>query len=204
MIDPIIVDDLIPTRYQEDLVERLMYNTPYQFQPGTALSQGKDYNVCIDQNTVDSPQFVHYALESGISSDTANIIRPMFYFLEDRLNRKLVDVGRVKINCLLRNGDRFTKNNYNIPHTDDSDPSTLSMIYYVNDSDGDTFFFNESWGQTQNGMSLYARSSPKKGRAVIFNSQRFHAGSNPIDSQHRFVINVTFKLDREWDTGLDK
>ena len=199
MIEPIIIDDLIPTRFQLDLANELMCKTPYYFQPGTTLTQqGAEYsNIIKDQYTIDSPQFVHPALFNNVPSDKFNIIRPMLYFLEDKINRKIAEVRRIKVNCLLRNDTMFTSNNYNIPHTDEETPRTMSMVYYVNDSDGDTFFFNEHWGQTQNGLSLYSRSSPKMGRAVIFDSIRFHAGSNPIKSDNRFVINITFKLENE-------
>jgi hypothetical protein len=200
LINPIILDNLIPKSYQVDLAEKIAYSIPYNFQSVTAMSRGTNYDICIDNNTIDSLQFVHYALLDGTPSEVLSLIRPMLYFVEERLNRKISDVGRVKINCLTRNRNSFTKDNYNVPHTDDPNPDLLSLIYYVNDSDGDTFFFNEAFGQTQNGLTLNARVSPLMGRAVIFDSRRFHAGSNPIESPSRFVINVTLKLENEKQT----
>lgn len=200
LINPIILDNLIPKSYQLDLADKLSYGIPYNFQSVTSQTRGTNYDICIDSNTIDSLQFVHYALLDGEPSEVLSLIRPMLYFLEERLNRKISDVGRVKINCLTRNSNSFTKDNYNIPHTDDPNPDLLSLIYYVNDSDGDTFFFNESFGQTQNGLTLNARINPKMGRAVLFDSRRFHAGSNPIESPSRFVINITLKLENEKQT----
>ena len=66
------------------------------------------------------------------------------------------------------------------------------MVYYVNDSDGDTVLFNEFYNTKS--VSINRRIAPKKGRAVIFDSNRFHASSNPINTPTRFVINFTFKL----------
>jgi hypothetical protein len=195
LIKPIILDDLIPKNYQVDVAEQLTYNIPYNFQSVTAVVRG--YDTCVDRNTIDSLQFVHYALLDGVPSEVFSLIRPMLYFVEERLDRKISDVRRIKINCLTRNGNSFTKDNYNIPHTDEPNPEFLSLIYYVNDSDGDTFFFNESVGEAVNGVTINSRISPKMGRAVIFDSRRFHAGSNPIESQSRFVINITFKLQDE-------
>jgi hypothetical protein len=195
LIKPIILDDLIPKNYQVDVADQLTYNTPYNFQSVTAVVRG--YDTCVDRNTIDSLQFVHYALLDGVPSEVFSLIRPMLYFVEERLSKKISDVRRVKINCLTRNVNSFTKDNYNIPHTDEPNPEFLSLIYYVNDSDGDTFFFNEAVGEAVNGVTIHSRISPKMGRAVIFDSRRFHAGSNPIESQSRFVINITFKLQDE-------
>jgi hypothetical protein len=201
LIEPIVLDNLIPKPYQIDLSNKLISNFDYHYQNATSVSrENTTYDVYPDKNTIDSPQFVHHALMDGVPSDAINLIRPMFFFVEERLNRKISDVGRVKINGLLRNGKNFTSDNYNIPHTDDPQEGILSMIYYIHDSDGDTFFFNESYGQTQSGITFHSRVSPKMGRAVIFDSRRFHAGSNPIESESRFIINVTLKLENERQT----
>jgi ectoine hydroxylase-related dioxygenase (phytanoyl-CoA dioxygenase family) len=74
-------------------------------------------------------------------------------------------------------------------------PGLLSMVYYVNDSDGDTFLFNEFQNSNKvTEVTLKQRVMPRKGRAVIFDSNRFHASSNPINNTSRFVINFTFKI----------
>jgi hypothetical protein len=72
------------------------------------------------------------------------------------------------------------------------------MIYYVNDSDGDTFLFNEFWdpvsGQPPTQLTLNQRVTPKRNRAVIFESDRFHASSNPRFNKNRFIINFVMKV----------
>jgi hypothetical protein len=40
-----------------------------------------------------------------------------------------------------------------------------------------------------------ARVTPKKGRAVIFNSNRFHASSSPVIEPRRVIINYCFFAD---------
>lgn len=73
-------------------------------------------------------------------------------------------------------------NQLNPPHTDMDFPHYV-MLYYVNDCDGDTFFFDRDG-------NLLKRVSPKKGRLVYFNGEIYHAGSNPIKSKDRIVINI--------------
>ena len=61
-----------------------------------------------------------------------------------------------------------------------------SLIYYVNDSDGDTIFFNDN-------LKEIKRVNPKKGKAVLFDSNILHCGSNPINTLNRVVINFIFE-----------
>ena len=65
------------------------------------------------------------------------------------------------------------------PHTDRPEEH-LGLIYYVNDSDGDTIFFA--------GDKELQRVSPKKGRIVIFDGHTLHAGGFPTDNP-RCIVN---------------
>lgn len=73
------------------------------------------------------------------------------------------------------------------------------MIYYVNDSDGDTFF-EESFKNHKelndakflDNLTIYRRVSPKKGRVVLFRSDFIHAGSHPKENETRIVLNYNF------------
>ena len=73
---------------------------------------------------------------------------------------------------------------YNTPHYDNLNEH-LVIIYYVNDSDGDTFIFeNDKYP-----LKIKKRVSPKAGRFVIFNGNHFHAGIHPKSNDYRIVIN---------------
>ena len=67
-------------------------------------------------------------------------------------------------------------------HTDVNFPH-LVCLYYVNDSDGDTLFFNDKGDEIK-------RVSPKKGRIVFFEGSIPHCGSEP--SKLRSIINFNF------------
>jgi hypothetical protein len=68
----------------------------------------------------------------------------------------------------------------------------LVILYYVNDSDGDTYFFGK-----EKDSELVQKITPKKNRAVIFDGSTWHASSLP-SKNHRIVIN--FNLEIENDT----
>ena len=69
-------------------------------------------------------------------------------------------------------------------HIDDPDNNHVVLLYYVNDSDGDTFFFDEN-------KKIVDRITPKKGRAVVFPGKTFHASSSPTEHV-RVAMNLNF------------
>jgi hypothetical protein len=68
-----------------------------------------------------------------------------------------------------------------------------SFLYYVNDSDGDTFLFDEFQKDTiPLNFNILERISPKKGKGIFFESDRYHASSNPKHTSIRLVLNFNF------------
>lgn len=115
-----------------------------------------------------------------------------------------VQVGRAKINLLtIQNTPR--PDCYNPPHIDPylnkldcidvgDGFGQVNMLYYINNSDGDTFFFD---GDHVTDYEHYAhRISPKKGRVVFFEPDQYHASSPPITNRHRLVLNVNLLTTR--------
>ena len=62
----------------------------------------------------------------------------------------------------------------------------MVMLYYVNDSDGDTIFYDDNENEIK-------RVTPKKGRIAFFDGSIKHSGSSPSNST-RIVINYNFQL----------
>lgn len=71
------------------------------------------------------------------------------------------------------------KREYNNKHVDTQIPHTV-VLYYVNDSDGDTFLFE--------GVNIFKRITPKKNRVVIFDGSIYHSSSGPTLNK-RAVLN---------------
>lgn len=110
-------------------------------------------------------------------------------FPELKLNRVL----RLKFNILDKKD--FPDCSYNMPHHDavPEDKNMYSIVYYLNDSDGDTYLFDQFAKDDRpitGALSIAHRISPKKNTAVIFESNRMHAGSNPKLTDKRYVINI--------------
>ena len=85
---------------------------------------------------------------------------------------------RMKLNCQYQD-NRFV-DKYNPIHFDEHTPH-FSLLYYINESDGDTIFFKD-------GKEIQ-RVSPKKNRLVISDGIA-HCSSNPIKTELRYVLNT--------------
>ena len=72
---------------------------------------------------------------------------------------------------------------HNNMHMDMSIPHTVAL-YYVNDSDGDTFFFDKD-------KQIVDRVTPKKGRVVVFDGLTLHASSMP-SKDYRISMNIGY------------
>ena len=106
---------------------------------------------------------------------------------------------RIKFNCQTKSiFDNYDVNSCNEIHIDNETPNNKTLLYYINDSDGDTFLFDKIWNQTDSefDLSVLLRAEPKQGRAITFDTWRFHAPSNPIYTQRRYVMNINFLEER--------
>jgi hypothetical protein len=70
------------------------------------------------------------------------------------------------------------------PHIDFSDSHKV-LIYYANNSDGDTFFFDKN-------LNIIERIPPVKGRFILFDGNILHAAGLNCESDMRININFNF------------
>lgn len=75
-----------------------------------------------------------------------------------------------------------TRKTHGVLHKDHFKNDYFTILYYVNDSDGDTLLFNKQ-------KNVIKNIRPKKGRAILFDSNTLHAASPPLNYKFRIVIN---------------
>ena len=75
---------------------------------------------------------------------------------------------------------------HNNIHIDYETPHTV-CLYYVNDTDGDTFIF------ANDKKTITQRISPKKNRCVVFDGLTYHASSAPTKDK-RAIINFDLSI----------
>ena len=193
-----VYDNALPTALADKLENILSSNNFGWFLSRDIYKNNlsKD-NVIVDKNTVNTIQLNHqvYDINGGVTSDIFHLCELAINIICQNLKLNMV-ITKIRLNMLFNHKD-ILKNKYNTPHIDNKlNKDNYSLIYYINDSDGDTVFFNEHYGEVKtNKLSIYKKITPKKNKAVIFDGSYFHASTNPINSENRIIMNVHLKGD---------
>jgi hypothetical protein len=182
-----IIDNFITQQEQEDFEEYVSTeNFPYR------LFRSHRFSSEVAQRWTHAPlQMSHhlYESESDKASPHLPVIRKFTKKLEIEFGK--IELIRAKVNLTFPYPPMMNYE-HQVPHIDlqydNGDPVNHKvLLYYINPSDGPTYFFDESYRVTD---EVY----PKKGRAVIFDGSQIHAASNPVKNPFRFILNVDFKV----------
>jgi hypothetical protein len=100
-------------------------------------------------------------------------------------NLKINKLHRIYANLYLNvhHDEKMKKNEI---HLDSENPNCKTILYYVNDSDGNTLFYNDE-------KIVINEVKPQKGKYVIFESNKLHGAGIPVQSKFRMVLNVVFE-----------
>ena len=203
-------DDILPHVYQRELLGMLQDPTfPWFFHKGIAVSKDHpEYHVINHADIVkDSYGFFHNPYWGGLLNKDQEhnegctpawqLIEPISYFLSEKFEFVYKKVIRCRMGFHVpRLG--WTDANFHDPHVDQTglNPSqTLTALYYVFDSDGDTFIFNENLkdGKPET-VTVKERITPKANRAVLLDGGQYHASSCPTETTQRVTINFNYLI----------
>jgi hypothetical protein len=190
------IEDFLPASYATIVEDMICKSGEFLWQYNASTNDPSAPEIqSKNPQSYESDQFVHVFFEQGArKSAFFDVIFPMFYFLEAKTGFVLGAIERMKANLLLQRP--IGPDAHNTPHVDLPATSPMkmkSLLYYVSDSDGDTFLFNETHADKRP-LSLRKRVSPKKGKALLFDSNTWHASSNPRDNPTRVVTNFIFTV----------
>lgn len=171
------------TEEQEQKIEDLTIdpNFPWFFTPGTIV----EIEAGVKSNSVYEKGINPFQMVHSTNLNECrfiDVITPVLNQLSVEFQSN-IRIIRCKFNFLPRGVD----STHHYPHIDDSEDGVMTAVYYVNDSDGDTYFFDDE-------LNVTSTIAPKKGRMVIFDSNKFHNSSSPINSEYRIVMNTVFKI----------
>lgn len=186
-----IIDNFLPEedfkRLQDFVLSREM---PWFYSDYVSLDLGHGIT---DPNAQETFGFNHdcYDRSHQLRTPVLEHMAPMIKRITE-LDGSDIQIQRIRLSLkTLKAG--FTKDNYNLPHVDLLTPHK-SLIFYVNDSDGDTFIFNEynHNGEFYDTFTVKDRVSPKANRALIIDGSQYHTASNPIETTRRVILNVNY------------
>jgi hypothetical protein len=164
-----------------DNLESLVTNRTLPLYLSTSTYAGDDF-----EKGKESPQFTHVFIEDGqLQSSYTPQIEPIIFNFQAKTevlrDRKIT---RCKLNFNYKDVS-YAKDEFYPIHKDMGEYKGITAIYYVNDCDGDTLFFN-------NKNKVVKAVTPKKGRIVYFDNQILHAGQPPKKSMYRMLINFNW------------
>jgi hypothetical protein len=188
-----IIDDFIPPSYQDMIYKHVVEDMSWKYLE--SVSGVEDYgselpyglHLSKDQDTF-YRDLVHPI--EGMSEDfVAGILLPMAYEAQTLLGFDST-IERIRIAAYHRSNGGIHR-----PHVDYYYPHH-TMIYYVNDTDGDTYIYDEMSVDMDRTyptkFTLKAKATPKKGRSVFLNGLNYHSSSPPVSSRIRMAINFNF------------
>lgn len=182
--------DKFLTQEQETAIEKLTTasNFPWFFSAGTVLPEDIAENPYIIPLGINPPQFVHQIDLQKCSY--IDLIAPVLNTLATEFQTN-ISVIKIKFNLLTKWGS----DQHHFPHTDiDQTDDCFTAIYYVTNTDGPTYLFDQFGPKTSDQLSVKTMIGPQKGKMAVFKADRFHASSSPTESEYRIVLNIVFKV----------
>ena len=168
-------------------IQRLMQSHEF---PWYYLSHAsKQAGSALPENAIESFALVHtlYSKFENEHSFQLKNFSPLLGKIEEEFNLEII-----RVRCGMKTHKKdFTDQNYNIPHVD-FPFQHWSMVYYVNNTDGDTWMFDQIYtGDPEpTEFTVKQRITPKPNRLILFPGLQYHTASNPINKDSRIIINI--------------
>ena len=147
-MNPQLLTNLIPEVYQEEL-KKTVEEIPFYYTPSIGYNKSSLPTAGI--KFLDNIGFSHsLVIEKQEDSMYWSLFRPLLYFFTQKTNVVVKDIIRVRLRLTFQhpNRDQYL---FNKPHTDlfEFDQPYKTLVYYINDSDGDTFIFDKFFNEKE-------------------------------------------------------
>jgi hypothetical protein len=193
----LVIDDFVSLEYQEKIKQELMgVNNDF---PWFYI---EDVTAAGDFDSQHRAGFGHQYVE--LDDDDVSEVKSLYHHLFTPMLSKACQYlkipeaeiiqGRSFLQLPLKNIDTSIVDS---PHIDlDPGDEHTVVLYYVNDSDGDTIIYNER--EESSTYTEKQRVTPKQGRVVIFDGRQYHTAQQPSNGT-RCIVNYNLGY---YDTEL--
>jgi hypothetical protein len=194
-----IIDNCVPDHLFNELVDVVTDwdCLSWFFSEYTAHGPDERYNDLIRPF---QGSWAHTVITYGRDNSVlASLCRQVVNSMLHSFNQELLFLSRVRIGLITRTETRLVHN----PHVDFYDVPHKTVLLYLNDSDGDTIFYNKFHSSEKEfplkctNDDIEMKVSPKSNRAVSFNGWQYHSSSTPILNNYRIVMNVNYTIKTE-------
>jgi len=176
-----VIDDVMPVVMQDQLHDMCIDPSfQWTFLPDATYDK-REEKLVQKMNKPSYPSMSHLAMQDyKPRTQVATMISSHCLCMSDKAGLDPSILYRMRIGLYLPISGAPLHNNM---HVDMKLPHMV-VLYYVNDADGDTFFFNNS-------REIVDKVTPKKGRAVVFDGLTLHASSMP-SKDYRISLNLGY------------
>lgn len=189
------IDDVIPSSYQDQVEAEITSNSMAWFFHEESARSASMFKTTFSGF---SHMAYHIKESTPVMSPLSSILLPILFMFCDKAQIKFNTLLRMRLGLFTRTMIEAVHHN---PHVDFYEPHQTA-VYYVNDSDGDTFVFNETYEDLnlqqsaqhadENKFSIAGRVSPKKGKMACFDGRHYHASMHPMKAQSRIAVTFNF------------
>ena len=185
----IVIDDFIPLSYQEEIKNTLLGGFfPWSFIEDITYGGA-------NPNALKSPAAAHYFQNNGeVQSNFYNLISPLAHLGAQTFGYNFTKVLKCRSFLQYPLNPKSIERSIDYLHVD-LNRDHLVVLYYVVDSDGDTFIVDKERennipvvGATVEDYNIIQRVTPKQGRAVLFDGKYYHTAEQPKMNM-RCIIN---------------
>ena len=195
-----IIDDFLnPDDFKQLSEFVLSERFPWFFIENVSIDP-RDTELIKDPLALETSGFNHVTFDRdwNVESFTYSNLAPLLNKITSELGFTSSHLIRARLSMKFQK-DNFTSDNYNIPHVDYFYPHE-SLIFYLNDTDGDTRIFDQWHTYSEidrpampEKFTTQARVTPKANRLVWIDGLQYHTASNPIQGSKRVIININLE-----------
>lgn len=158
------------------------------------------YNEAMEHSHLAYSFFHNVIFDGQPSSSLAGLVETIFLHAMDKTNQKVDKIIRARIGLIMATEKPFIHD----PHVDLQIPHKTALLY-LNDSDGDTLIYNETFDLNANvssydyykttlnkNVTVAETSSPKANKMIWFNGNVYHSSTTPTITPRRLAINFNY------------
>lgn len=188
-----IIENFLPQWYFETLKDNILNNEDVKWIFVSKNIAGEDSGYVTELPKAKSNIGFSHVFFTYIPPLTE--VKTDMYPMFEPLLAKIEEDYDLKINMLHRIRAVITpqakEEGIHLPHTDEATPH-YTFLYYLNDCDGDTIFFNE-YNPTENkNLTVEKRITPKANTGILFDGLHLHSSSVPVETEYRATLNINF------------
>lgn len=195
---PIIKDDALPISLFNKIQDTILDHSNMAWYYTTHTAYGPDE---VDKKDIYQGSFFHLFMDNGRhNSYLSQTLETSIIFAGSNIGFNISKLNRIRGGFISVTPHPVTHN----PHVDMEANTRYTALLYMNESDGDTVIYNETYDincgmpsydyykSIKDNISVALTVSPKPNRLVVFDSNRYHASTSPIAHPNRIVINFNF------------